>query len=153
LLVLDSSFFIEGRSLDPDEEALSLPAVRDELEDSSRFRFDAVVGEGMRLETPSDESVRAVQEAARKTGDASVLSDVDVSLVALAYEEDAVLVTDDYAMQNVAARLGVETSGLGKEEIEEEREWKYQCAGCGRVYDESGRCEVCGSETTRKNPS
>jgi UPF0271 protein len=152
LLVLDSPFFIEDRSLD-DEQALSTPGVRDELEDASRFRFDAVVGEGMRVETPSDEAVTAVREAARETGDASVLSDVDVRLVALAYEEDATLVTDDYAMQNVASRLGVETRGAGKDEIQEERDWRYQCAGCGRVYDESGRCRVCGSETTRKNPS
>jgi UPF0271 protein len=152
LLVLDSPFFIEDRSLD-DERALSTPGVRDELEDASRFRFDAVVGEGMRVETPSEESVTAVYEAARETGDASVLSDVDARLVALAYEEDATLVTDDYAMQNVASRLGVETRGAGKDEIQEERDWRYQCAGCGRVYDDPGRCRVCGSETTRKNPS
>jgi UPF0271 protein len=153
VLVLDSSFFIEDRSLDGDEKALSSPGVRDELEDASRFRFDATVGQGMRVETPSDEAVRAVREAARDTGDASVLSGVDVRLVALAYEEGATLVTDDYAMQNVASRLGVGTRGAGKEIIEEERDWRYQCAGCGRVYDEEGRCEVCGSETTRKNPS
>ena len=152
MLVLDSSFFIENRSLD-DERALSTPGVRDELEDASRFRFDAARGQGMRVETPSDEAVRAVREAARDTGDASVLSDVDIRLVALAYEEDATLVTDDYAMQNVASRLGFGTRGAGKERIEEERDWRYQCVGCGRVYDEEGRCRVCGSETTRKNPS
>jgi UPF0271 protein len=152
LLVLDSPFFIEDRSVD-DEQPLSTPGVRDELEDASRFRFDATVGQGMRVETPSDEAVREVRNAARETGDASVLSRVDLRLVALAYEEGATLVTDDYAMQNVASRLGVETSGVGKDRIEEERDWRYRCAGCGRVYDDPGRCRVCGSETTRKNPS
>jgi len=150
LIVPDTSFFIEGRS--PDEEAVTLPEVREELEDSSRFRFDAATGQGMRLETPSDEAVRAVRDAAKGTGDASVLSEVDVRLVALAHDEGATLVTDDYAMQNVASRLGVETRGAGKDEIEEERDWRYRCSGCGRVYDENKRCEVCGSETTRKNP-
>lgn len=151
MIVPDSSFFIERRS--SDEDAVTLPEVRDELEDTSRFRFDAATGKGMRLETPSDESVRAVRNTAEETGDASVLSETDVRLVALAYEEDATLVTDDYAMQNVASRLDVETRGAGKDEIEEERDWRYQCVGCGRVYDEKKRCEVCGSETTRKNPS
>ena len=151
MIVPDSSFFIERRSLD--EDAVTLPEVRDELEDTSRFRFDAATGKGMRLEIPSDETVRRVTNAAEETGDASVLSETDVRLVALAYEEEATLVTDDYAMQNVASHLGVETRGAGKEEIEEERDWRYQCAGCGRVYDEKKRCEVCGSETTRKNPS
>lgn len=151
MLVIDSSLFIEDRT--PDEDALTLPEVRDELEDTSRFRFDAAVGDGMRLETPSDEAVRKTRETARETGDTSVLSGVDVRLVALAYDEEATLVTDDYAMQNVASRLGVETRGAGKERIDEQRDWRYQCAGCGRVYDEKKRCEVCGSETTRKNPS
>ena len=151
MIVPDSSFFIERRS--SDEDAVTLPEVRDELEDTSRFRFDAATGKGMRLETPSDETVRRVRNAAEETGDASVLSETDIRLVALAYEEEATLVTDDYAMQNVASRLGVGTRGAGKEEIEEERDWRYQCAGCGRVYDEKKRCEVCGSETTRKNPS
>jgi UPF0271 protein len=153
VLVLDSSFFIEDRSLEGDEDALSLPGVRDELEDASRFRFDATVGQGMRLETPSDEAVREVRGAARETGDASVLSGTDIRLVALACDEDATLVTDDYAMQNVASRLGVGSRGIGKKRIDEERDWRYQCAGCGRVYDEKKRCGVCGSETTRKNPS
>jgi UPF0271 protein len=153
VLVLDSSFFIEDLRLPDDEEAVTLPAVRDELKDSSRFRFDAAEGRGMRLETPSDGAVSAVRDAARDTGDASVLSRVDVRLVALAYDEEATLVTDDYAMQNVASRLGVGARGGAKDGISEERDWRYQCAGCGRVYDESGRCRVCGSETTRKNPS
>ncbi|MFW5983899.1 MAG: NOB1 family endonuclease [Halobacteria archaeon] len=153
MLVLDSSFFIEDRSLNEGEKALSTPGVRDELEDASRFRFDATEGQGMRVETPSDDAVREVRNAARETGDASVLSEVDVRLVALAYEEDAELVTDDYAMQNVASRLGVGTRGAGKDKIEEERDWRYRCVGCGRVYDEKKRCDVCGSETTRKNPS
>jgi len=151
LIVPDSSLFIEDRS--PDEDAVTLPEVRDELEDTSRFRFDAAAGKGMRLETPSDEAVRTVRNTAEETGDASVLSETDARLVALAYEEEATLVTDDYAMQNVASRLGVETRGAGKDEIEEERDWRYRCVGCGRVYDENKRCEVCGSETTRKNPS
>ena len=152
MLVLDSSFFIEDADV-PDEATATVPGVRDELEDASRFRFDAAVGKGARVETPSDGAVRAVREAARETGDASVLSGVDVRLVALAYDEEATLVTDDYAMQNVASRLGVGARGVGKERIEEERDWRYQCQGCGRVHDESGRCRVCGSETTRKNPS
>ncbi len=151
MLVIDSSFFIEDRT--PDEPALTLPEVRDELEDTSRFRFDAAVGEGMSLETPPDKAVRRVRETARETGDESVLSQTDLRLVALAYDEDATLVTDDYAMQNVASRLGVETRGAGKDQIDEERDWRYQCAGCGRVYNEKKRCDVCGSETTRKNPS
>ena len=151
MIVPDSSFFIERRS--SDEDAVTLPEVRDELQDTSRFRFDAAAGKGMRLETPSDEAVRRVRNVAEETGDASVLSETDVRLISLAHEEEATLVTDDYAMQNVASRLGVETRGAGKDEIEEERDWRYQCAGCGRVYDENKRCEVCGAETTRKNPS
>jgi len=149
--VLDASFFIEQK--DPPEGAVTLPEVRDELRDSTAFRFDALVGSGMSLESPSEESIIEVRTVAKDTGDADVLTGVDIRLVALAYDLDKPLVTDDYAMQNVASRLGIETHGAGKDEIDEERDWRFQCIGCGRVYEKKVRCEVCGSETTRKNPS
>jgi len=151
LTVLDSSFFIEEK--EPPNDAVTLPEVRDELRDSTAFRFDALVGSGMRLETPSDEAVAEARWAARETGDEDVLSNVDLRLIALAHDLGTTLVTDDYAMQNVASHLGVETRGAGKDEIDEERDWRFQCVGCGRVYEDDRRCEVCGSETTRKNPS
>ncbi|MFB6283207.1 MAG: NOB1 family endonuclease [Halobacteria archaeon] len=150
MYVLDSSVFIE--EYDVDGELASVPEVRGELEGASRYRFDAMEGSGMRVEVPSRQVREEVEWHARDTGDFEELSRTDRYLIGVALELDGVLVTDDYAMQNVAERADVEVEVIAKEGIEEERDWKFQCQGCGRVYDEKVRCHVCGSETTRKNP-
>jgi UPF0271 protein len=150
--VLDSSAFIhEYRTEEP---TASVPEVHEELSGGHALRFDAMEGSGMHVHVPADDAIRRVRRAARESGDADVLSETDVRLVASAFELDATLVTDDYAMQNVAERLDVTVNPIDREGITEEREWLFQCAGCGRTFDdEADRCPVCGSDLTRKNPS
>jgi UPF0271 protein len=107
----------------------------------------------MRLHVPEAGTVGRVERAARTTGDGQELSRTDVRLLAAAFELDATLVTDDYAMQNVADELDVDVEVVSKEGIGERRDWQFQCQGCGRVYDEHHeRCEICGADLTRKNP-
>jgi len=150
--LLDSSAFIH--EYHTDEQMASIPGVREELTDESAYRFDALEGSGMHLHIPEGETVERIERAARETGDLKELSTVDVRLVAAAFELDARLVTDDYAMQNVAEKLDVTVEVIAREGIEEQREWRWQCAGCGREFDEHyDRCPICGSDLTRKNPA
>ncbi|MFB6118812.1 NOB1 family endonuclease [Halosegnis sp.] len=151
--VLDASAFIDDYTTD--DEVATVPAVREELtDDASGYRFDALEGAGMQLHVPGRGPLEQVEQAARATGDRTELSDVDTRLLAAAFELGAVLVTDDYAMQNVADELDVPTEGVSQEGIDERRDWDYQCQGCGRVYDtHRERCEVCGTGLERKNPS
>ncbi|MGB9987284.1 NOB1 family endonuclease [Salarchaeum japonicum] len=150
--VLDSSAFIAG--YETDDDIATIPLVREELTDASMYRFDAMEGGGMRVHVPDEAAVNAARQAARRTGDLDTLSDTDLRLVAAAHELDATLVTDDYAMQNVASDLGVPVDVVQQEGITETREWVFQCQGCGRTFDEDReRCPVCGSSLTRKNPS
>jgi UPF0271 protein len=108
----------------------------------------------MHLHIPDEETVERIERAARETGDAGELSETDIRLVSAAFELDAPLVTDDYAMQNVAEKLGVDVEVIAREGIDEERDWLFQCGGCGREFDEHhDRCPICGSELTRKNPA
>ncbi|MEE6209568.1 NOB1 family endonuclease [Salarchaeum sp. III] len=149
--VLDSSAFIAG--YETDDDVATIPLVREELTDTSTYRFDAMEGGGMRVHVPDESAVRTARKAARRTGDLDTLSDTDLRLVAAAHELDAVLVTDDYAMQNVASELGVDVDAVQQEGITEKREWVFQCQGCGRTFDDDReRCPVCGSSLTRKNP-
>lgn len=149
--VLDAPAFIHG--YDPDGDAVSVPAVREELEGSARYRFEAMAGGAMQVSVPSGDAIERVEEASRDTGDADVLSRADVRVLAAAVEHGGRIVTDDYAIQNVAAALDVPVATIAMDGIEEQREWRYQCQGCGRVHDDPGPCDVCGGETTRKNPA
>ena len=149
--VLDSSAFIDEYTTD--EPIATIPMVREELEDEAGYRFDALEGSGMRIHIPDPETVERVERAARETGDAETLSRTDVRLLATAFEMDATLVTDDYAMQNVAEKLDLAVDVIAKEGIDERRDWQFQCQGCGRVFDENrDRCEICGSGLERKRP-
>ena len=149
--VLDSSAFIH--EYDPDGPVASVPAVRDELKESAGYRYDAMEGSGMTVAVPGEDALRAVRNAALATGDRDVLSETDVSVLAAAHELGATLVTDDYAMQNVASELGVDVDVVAQEGITERRDWRFQCQGCGRVFDDDQeRCPVCGSDLERKNP-
>ncbi|WP_435100253.1 NOB1 family endonuclease [Halarchaeum sp. P4] len=152
MYVLDSSAFID--EYDADGPAATIPAVREELKDAASYRFDAMEGAGMTVHAPDEVSVRRVRDAASRTGDLDVLSETDVRVIAAALELDAVLVTDDYAMQNVADALDVDVDSIAKQGISERRDWNFQCQGCGREFDEKReRCPVCGSSLARKNPN
>ena len=149
--VLDSSAFIHDYTTD--ERIATVPLVREELESEAGYRFDALEGSGMRVHIPDPGTVERVERAADETGDRETLSRTDVRLLAASFELDATLVTDDYAMQNVAEKLDVRVEVIAQDGIDERRDWDFQCQGCGRVFDENhDRCEICGSDLTRKRP-
>jgi UPF0271 protein len=132
----------------------TVPIVREELEDESAYRFDAMEGSGMYLHIPDEETVESIERAAGETGDLAELSRTDIRLVAAAFELDGRLVTDDYAMQNVAEKLEVSVEVIAREGITEQRAWTFQCQGCGREFEEEhDRCPICGSGLSRKNPA
>ncbi|PSP64356.1 DNA-binding protein [Halobacteriales archaeon QH_8_67_36] len=152
MYVLDSSAFIN--EYHTDERIATIPLVKEELEGEAAYRFDALEGSGMHLHIPEDDAVERIERAARETGDLAALSETDVRLVAAAFELDCPLVTDDYAMQNVAEKLDLRVEVIAREGISERRDWRFQCAGCGREFDENhDRCPVCGSDLSRKNPA
>jgi UPF0271 protein len=149
--VLDTSAFIHDYTTD--EPKATIPLVREELEDEAAYRFDALEGSGMRIHIPDPGTVQRVEHAARDTGDAATLSSTDVRLLGAAFELDATLVTDDYAMQNVAEKLDVAVDVIARSGIEERRDWQFQCQGCGRTFDDNrDRCSICGSDLERKRP-
>ena len=150
--ILDTSAFIN--EYHTDEQTASVPQVHEELEGEHAFRFDAEEGAGMHIHIPSEETVEKISRAAGETGDADELSETDLVLVAAAFELDGTLVTDDYAMQNVAEHLGVAVEVIAREGISEQRDWRFQCQGCGREFDDHrDRCPICGSDLSRKNPA
>ena len=150
--ILDASAFIN--EYDAGDDVATVPAVGDELDGESSYRYDALEGSGMYIHVPEEAVVGRIERAASESGDKEELSKTDIELLAAAFELDAQLVTDDYAMQNVAERLDITVEFIAREGIAEQRDWDFQCQGCGRVFDENKeRCPICGSGLTRKNPS
>lgn len=152
--VLDATALLSGISLDGD--LYTTPeATREVRRIGSTPQLDAVLSTKVRVMSPSDDSLAAIDAIARETGDASRLSPTDKGLLALARDVDATILTDDYSIQNVASRLGIPYERVVERGIREVVHWSYRCTGCGRAFEEPQKeCPVCGSRvrTARKRP-
>ncbi len=133
-----------------------VPLQYPELRNVSPERGAIIDSMGLIEVVPRGESMEAAREAAVFTGDMAGLSNVDLSLVALAHEKSAILVTDDYRMQNVATHIGIEWRSIGESGITEGWKWELRCVGCKSIQPspkfpnkrraEFGDCPDCGSE-------
>ena len=80
------------------------------------------------VKRPAEESLKRVEECAIQVGDSFFLSETDKHVLALALELkttdcDPQIVTDDYSIQNVAKRLGIEFTSLATFGIRRIVEW------------------------------
>ena len=151
--ILDSSFFLSGFQI-PEGDLYTIPQVVDEVR-PERKELLFSMAKGLSVITPSDPSIRTVEEASRGTGDIQRLSKTDIDLIALALEIEGVLLTDDYSMQNTAQVLGVCFKPLGQKGITRVETWYVRCRYCGKYQTkEYPDCPICGGpmRTTRRPP-
>jgi UPF0271 protein len=147
--VLDASVFIYGVQISG--TTYTVPEVTRELTSSqAAVVLQEFLREGLKIEEPLKKAVDLVTEKAKSTGDHLRLSRADIDLLAKALEVNGTLVTDDYSIQNVAARLGIETQEIQQARIKRVLKWRRRCVGCGRLYETEKICPVCGSEVRAK---
>jgi UPF0271 protein len=111
----------------------------------------------LRIIDPPQEAVKAAEDAAKKMGLYTSLSIADISVAALAihlsskHAGSIVVVTDDYALQNLVAGLGFRFQPLRTRGIREERQYIIRCPACGYVSSKPGEkiCPVCGTPLRR----
>ena len=132
-----------------------VPGQRSELVRISPDRELAVEAADLNWETPSEDALAIARDLATSTGDMAGLSNVDFELLALTVERGAILVTDDYRLQNLCELGGIAWSSVTTEGIRSMWSWELRCSGCGWVADTPknpysdrnlGNCRECGSE-------
>ena len=111
---------------------------------------EAIRGGNIRVVGYSQSSRESVRCAASKTGDINSLSDADLSVLAAALEHNLTIISDDYAIQNTALKLGLGFSTTSHKGIEEGIEWVWVCGGCGRRLEGPGVCSLCGHKGVRR---
>ncbi len=147
--VLDSPVFIYGVKVSGDLR--TVPKVVEELTSvGADVALQTLLKEGLKIEPPREKDVETVTEKAKFTGDYPKLSAADIDVLAKALQIGGTLITDDYSVQNVAARLGVETKAIRQERIKRVLTWRPRCVGCGRTYTKEMTCPICGSEVRLK---
>jgi UPF0271 protein len=153
-IVIDTSSILAGFQFDGTMEYFIPPLAADEIRrGQKKEELDGLIErETLKVQAPSLMNMDKVTVGAQESGDINRMSRADMEIVALAFEIDAVIISDDYSIQNLAKKMNVEYRPFGKNAIREEFQWTYRCKGCGKFYEKEQRpdCPICGSEVVMK---
>ncbi|MCK9312450.1 MAG: nucleotide-binding protein [Methanocorpusculum sp.] len=147
--ILDSSYFFGDYPLSG--ELFTTPDVVDELKDlASKMRYEILVENGLVVTEPEPDAICLAENAALKSGDARVLSDTDISVIALGKTLDGTVVSDDFAVQNVCRHLKIPVQNILQRKAKK-RVWKQICSGCGaEIPAGETDCPICGSAPIKR---
>jgi UPF0271 protein len=155
IYILDTSAFLSGKPINiKDIKIVTTPGVFQELKPGGRDyqSFQFLLEKGLTIFAPSKESITQVNIISKQTGDKDRLSNQDKEILALAFEmneeNDVVIITDDYSIQNMAHVLKLKFKNISQRGITKKFKWDYQCLGCGKKYKENIKtCPICGAGT------
>ncbi|MCJ7633913.1 hypothetical protein MUP77_16195 [Candidatus Bathyarchaeota archaeon] len=141
-------------------EQYTVSAVVGEVKDrSTRIRIQTAIDAGvLRIMEPTKESRNRVIIQSMQLGDMDKLSAADLDVLALTLDltssgQKCLLITDDYAVQNIANPLKISFKSLVAHGIRYQFIWRLHCPACGRTYHPNFRekaCPVCGTILRRK---
>ena len=151
--VLDASAFYAGVPFASSAKYYTTSSVFEEIKHIKK-NHDAL---GVLLETrkleikePQKKFVESVINTAKKTGDYQQLSNEDLSSLALSLELNGDLITDDFAVSNVAKNLGLQVIPVMTSGIKNVGNWEYFCPGCHKNFYKLSVCPLCGNKLRRK---
>lgn len=151
--IADSSLFIIRKRLEG--SIITTPSVVEELRDENTRTMLELMN--VRVEPPLERFIKMVRAKAGVTKDSEELSSTDIDILSKALEYsgrgDAILVTDDFAVQNTAIQLGIRVMPAGQRKIKDILLWEKQCIGCKRRFPEGDECPVCGSPMKKRRKS
>jgi len=151
--ILDASAFYAGVPFRSSSECYTTPLVYDEIKHIKK-NHDAL---GTLLETnrlkirgPDNQSTSMATKAAKDTGDFQQLSKQDISIIALCIEMNGEIISDDFAILNVARNLGLKISPVMTAGIKDVGKWIHYCPGCRTNRPSGKECHMCGTTLKRR---
>lgn len=162
IIVLDTSALIAG--YDPfssKEKGIIVPEVQEEIKINSimNIRLELAIEKGkIEVKVPLKKFKIKTIKIANRLGDAHVLSQTDLELLALALELkneglNPLIITDDYSIQNVANKMKIEFSSLTTKGINRLLKWIRYCPACYKKFNDNISlkiCSICGTKLKRK---
>ena len=150
MFILDTCAFLTQKH--PTGEFVTVPGIKSEIVNrQSRQYFENMVATHLKVMKAKKNSYDVVNKEAKETGDYDVLSKVDIDILVLGYECKGTIITDDFAIQNVALALEVKFLSCSGKVISEKRAWRYNCTACNHKEKvKLKNCSVCGNEEIRR---
>ncbi len=104
----------------------------------------------LKISDPDTEFIDKIKAASKKTGDFNQLSKQDISVIALCLQMNGEIITDDFAISNVAKNLNLKVSPLMTSGINDVGNWIHYCPGCKKNFESGSECPLCGTRLKRK---
>lgn len=135
---------------------VTVQEVLDEAKDlCSKLELETAVDAGkISVIEPSEAALAEVRKKVSQTGDR--VSKTDMKILALSLDilragDNPKLLTDDYAIQNLARMFGIRYQVVVMPGITKVIVWKVVCPSCGRTYNvKEAVCKVCGAALVRR---
>ncbi|MCS7116014.1 MAG: nucleotide-binding protein [Nitrososphaerota archaeon] len=160
VLILDSTAFYAGIPFTSTSTYYTTSSVIQEVKHTrtSKTAIESLIEAGrLIVKDPSAESIERVKDLANISGDIGKLSQTDLEVIALAYELkgkdfDAIIVSDDYSIENLARILHIDSIPIITKGISNVVKWLVYCSGCGKVFEDKKAviCDVCGTKLRRR---
>ena len=151
--ILDASAFYAGVPFGSENDCYTTSLVYEEIKHIKKSH-DALetLLETNRLKVmdPDSESINSAISSAKQTGDYQQLSKQDISVIALCISLNGQLITDDFAITNVAKNMGLKTSSIMTQGIKDVGRWVHYCPGCKTNHTKGKECPMCGTQLKRK---
>ena len=150
MFIRDTCAFLTQKH--PTSEIVTVSGIKSEIINrQSRQYFENMLATHLKVMKAQKNSYDVVNKEAKETGDYDVLSKVDMDILALGYECKGTIITDDFAIQNVALALEVKFLSCSGKVISEKRAWRYKCTACNHKEKvKLKNCSVCGNEEIRR---
>ena len=150
MFILDTCAFLTQKH--PTGEFVTVPGIKTEIVNRQSLQyFENMLATHLKVMKAQKDSYDVINKEAKETGDYDVLSKVDIDILALGYECKGTIITDDFAIQNVALALEVKFLSCSGKVISEKRAWRYKCTACNHKEKvKLKNCSVCGNEEIRR---
>lgn len=169
ILIFDTNIFLIGIDFNViPQKIYTVPKILQEIKVdkyASRNRNiinrinTAIESGNLIIKKPSYDYLVEVKNTSYKTGDIKALSEADQHLIALALElrdlneQEVILYTNDYSIQNCCKELNLHSASLMKRGIVKLIHFEVYCPQCKTIHDArelNEVCENCGSKLKRK---
>jgi len=151
--ILDASAFYAGVPFRSSNDYYTTSLVYDEIKHIKK-NHDALgillEANKLKIRDSDKESTEAAIKAAKDTGDFPQLSKQDISIIALCIEMNGEIISDDFAISNVAKNLSLKISPIMTQGIKDVGKWIHYCPGCRTNHINKKECPMCGTPLKRK---
>ena len=151
--ILDASAFYAGIPFGNSSDCYTTSIVYDEIKHIKKNQevLETLLETNrLKIRDPDKESIEIAIKASKNTGDYQQLSKQDVSVIALCIDLKGQIITDDYAISNVAKNFGLKISPVMTSGIRDVGKWVHYCPGCRSNHKNCKECPKCGTPLKRK---